>query len=73
MKNQTINIIFMGTDLEVEYYVEGNWYDEDRDIEELNIEFVRVGGIDITEIMEKYHDELNTAVYDEIIEFYRHD
>jgi len=70
MKNQTINITFLNTTLEVDYYIENNQYDNYRDIEQLNIEFVRVGGICITEIMEKHTEALHIATYEAIEEFY---
>jgi hypothetical protein len=69
MKNQTINITFLNTTLEVEYYIENNHDDHYRDIEQLNIEFVRVGGICITDIMDKHTEELIIAVYEAIERF----
>jgi hypothetical protein len=69
MKNQTINITFLNTTLEVEYYIENNQDDHYRDIEQLNIEFVRVGGICITDIMDKHTEELIIAVYEAIERF----
>jgi hypothetical protein len=69
MKNQTINVTFLNTTLEVEYYIENNHDDHYRDIEQLNIEFVRVGGICITDIMDKHTEELIIAVYEAIERF----
>jgi hypothetical protein len=69
MKNQTINVTFLNTTLEVEYYIENNHDDHYRDIEQLNIEFVRVGGICITDIMDKHTEELVIAVYEAIERF----
>jgi hypothetical protein len=69
MKNQTINITFLNTTLEVEYYIENNHDNHYKDIEQLNIEFVRVGGICITDIMDKHTEELVIAVYEAIERF----
>jgi hypothetical protein len=69
MKNQTINVTFLNTTLEVEYYLENNQDDHYKDIEQLNIEFVRVGGICITDIMDKHTEELIIAVYEAIERF----